>query len=329
MKIFFKSHIISILFAFLLILGHSITFSSCVSRSAAQAEEYFTIGMAFFELGRFNDAETWLNRAQAADRTMVASEYNLGRIAYETGRYADASRLFERVLAQDPDNIMAMRAAAYSRIRNGDFDIAIDIYNRVLDLIPESADDGFNYALVLYALERFEDSEEVLNRYPFALEENPPSRLLLARTQKALGKPEAIDNFDKWVIINERPNPNGLFDYAKALEDAGMYARALEQLDASLEVLQQDTLTLKRSTIMFEKARILLTVDPENLEGMEDFNAAITSGFSDVEAIEELLEDTRLVLANRELIQSALDTIKERIRLEEEEDEDDEDTEEE
>ena len=299
--------------------------SSCVSRSVVQAEEYFTIGMAFFELGRFQEAETWLNRAQAADRTMVASEYNLGRIAYETGRYMDAVRYFERVLAQDPDNVMAMRAAAYSRIRNGDFEIAIELYNRVLDLIPESADDGFNYALVLYALERFEDSEEILNKYPFALDENPPSRLLLARTQQAQGKPEAIDNFARWVVINESPNPNGLLDYSKALEDAGLFARALEQLDASLEALPQDTLTLRRSTVLFEKARILMTVDPENNEGIEAFNSAISAGFSDIESIEELISDNRIIQANRELIQRALDTILEKIRAEEEQDEDEDD----
>ena len=310
------------MFTIILIVGTLL--SSCVSRGVAQAEEYFTIGMAFFDLGRFAEAETWLNRAQAADRTMVASEYNLGRIAYETGRYSDAVRLFERVLSQDPNNVMALRAAAYSRIRNGDLEIALELYDRVLTLIPESADDGFNYALVLYAIERYEESEEVLNRYEIALEENPPSRLLLARIQKAQGKPEAIDNFAKWVIINDRPNPHGLLDYAIALEDAGLFARAIEQLDASLEALPQDTVNLRRSTIRFEKARILLSVDPDNNLGLEEFNAAISSGFSDVEAIQAILDDTRLFHAFREDIQRALDTIRERLRAEEEDDEDNE-----
>ena len=321
MKVFFRQKVILTVFSVILCSSTIIVSSSCVSSGAAQAEEYFTIGMAFFELGRFNEAETWLNRAQAADRTMVASEYNLGRIAYETGRYADAVRLFERVLAQDPENIMALRAAAYSRIRNGNFEIAMELYDRVLTLIPESADDGFNYALVLYSIEKYEDCEEVLNRYPFALEESPPSRLLLARTQQAQGKPEAIDNFASWVIINDRPNPHGLLDYAKALEDAGQYARAIEQLDASLEALPQDTVTLKRSTIRFEKARILLTVDPENNNGLEEFNAAISGGFSDLEALEELADDTRIFHAFREDIQRALDSIREKIRAEEEQEE--------
>ena len=312
-----KKSILLFLICFLLV--------SCVSRGAAQAEEYFAIGMAFFDLGRYNEAETWLNRAQAADRTMVASEYNLGRIAYETGRYEDAARFFERVLSHDSDNVMALRAAAYSRIRNGDFERAITLYDRVLELIPESADDGFNYALVLYALEQYEESEEILNRYPIALEENPPSRLLLARTQQALGKPEAIDNFAKWVLNAERPHPQGLIDYASALESEGLYARAIEIYDDALEALPRDTATLTRGGIRFEKARLLLTVDPDNNEGIEEFNTAIREGFADTEALEELLEDSRLTQIHREEIQRALGIIEERIRSEEDDDDEDDD----
>ena len=82
------------LFFLALIVSTLAGFSSCATRNVAQAEEYFTIGMAFFELGRFTDAELWLNRARTMDRTMIATEYNLGRIAFETGRYLEAARYF-------------------------------------------------------------------------------------------------------------------------------------------------------------------------------------------------------------------------------------------
>ena len=310
--------------AVFMVLSFSLTLSSCASRDAARAEEYFTIGMAFFELGRFTEAETWLNRAQAADRTMVASEYNLGRIAYETGRYADAVSFFERVLAQDPDNVMALKAAAYSRIRKGDLEIALGLYERVLELVPESADDGFNYALVLYAMERYEESEEVLDRFPFALEENPPSLLLLARVYRAQDKPEAIDSYANWLLINDHPNPQGIYEYAQVLEANGFYARAIEQYDDALEALPQNIPTLSRSTIRFEKAKLLLTVDPNNDEGIEEFNTAITDGFSDTEAIQALVDDERILRVNRDDIQRALDIILDRVRAEEEEDNEEE-----
>jgi tetratricopeptide (TPR) repeat protein len=267
--------------------------------------------MAYFEMGKFAEAETWLNRARTADKTMLASEYNLGRIAFETGHYREAADYFENIIKKDPDNTMALKAAAYSRIKNGDFEKAEAHYTRVLELVPESADDGFNYALVLYGLERYEDCEKVLNKYPFALEEKAPSVLLLARAQREMGRTEAVDTFAKWIIVNAgTPNPQGFLEYARVLEKAEFYARALEQYNDAIKALTKDTETLKKSAIRFEKSRLLLAVDPENEDGLKEFTDAVKEGFSDVEAIETLTFDNRINQYHRDEIQKILDEIK-------------------
>ena len=287
-------------------------FSSCASgRGAMQAEEFFSIGMAFFNLGRFEEAETWLNRALVSDRTMTASEYNLGRIAFETGRFEEAARIFERILRRDPYNVMALRAAAYSRIKNGDLEMAAALYDQVLALVPESADGGFNHALVLYALGRPEESEAALNRHPHALEGNASALLLLARTQKAQSRVEAIDTYARWIsaVSTGAPNPQGLFEFALVLEAAGFYFRAIEQLDDALEALVTDTEALRRSTLIFEKARIFLVADPENDQGIYELNAAVDAGFSDTAAIEALLGEERITAANISEIREILDGI--------------------
>jgi len=286
-------------------------FMSCATRGAAQAEEYFSIGMAYFEMGKFAEAETWLNRARTADKTMLASEYNLGRIAFETGHYKEAAVFFENILKKDPNNTMALKAAAYSRIKNGDFEKAEAHYAKVLGLVPESADDGFNYALVLYGLQKYEDCERVLNKYPFALEEKAPSVLLLARTQREMGRVEAVDTFAKWIIVNAGTlNPQGFLEYARVLEKAGFYAKALEQYNDAIKAITKDTETLKKSTIRFEKARLLLAVDPANEEGLKEFTDAVNEGFSDIEAIEALTLDKRINQYHRDEIQKILDELK-------------------
>ena len=272
-------------------------FFSCTSQAVrtVQAEEYFSIGMAYYELGKFTDAELWLNRARAADKTMVASDYNLGRIAFETRRYEEAAKYFESVLAMDNDNVMALKAAAYSRIRNGNLEKAEALYDRVLALVPESADDGYNYALVLYGLEKYENCEEVLNRYPFSLEEKPSSILLFARAQKAQNKAEAVDSYAKWLIVHTgTANPQGLYEYAQVLENVGLYARAIEQYRDAIKALRRDTEDLKKSKLMFEEARLLLTIDPENEEGLTAFENAVDEGFSDTKSFDALLLDGRI-----------------------------------
>jgi len=285
-------------------------FSCASSREAARAEEYFSIGMAYFDLGKYAEAERWLSRARAADRTMTASSYNLGRIAFETGRYEEAARHFERVLDRDPDNVMALKAAAFSRIKNGDLAQAEVLYNRVLALVPESADDGFNYALVLYGLNKYNSCEDVLNRYPHALEENSLSLLLLARAQKAQNKIEAADSYAKWLIVHTgTANPQGLFEYAQVLESAGLYVRAIEQYKAAIGALPKDTDELKKSTLRYEQARLYLIADPESADGIKELSTAINEGFSNVAALEYLLLDERISDANRIEIRALIDGI--------------------
>ena len=280
---------------------------SCATGDAVQAEEYFSLGMAYFELGKYEEAERWLNRARSADKTMTASDYNLGRIAFETGRYAEAAGFFERILNRDPQNIMALRGASYSRIKNGDLDKAELLYNRVVAMVPESIDDGFNYALVLYAVHKYDECEEVLLRYPLALEDNANSILLLARAQKAQEKIESIDSYDKWLSVHSGvANPQALYEYAQLLEAAGFYARALELYREAYQALSGDTEQLKRSQLLFDEGRLLLIADPENSDGITKIKEASTGGFSDTEALEILMSDERIIESNREEIRSLL-----------------------
>jgi len=315
-----KPLIITIFLAFFLA-----GFISCATNGAVQAEEYFSIGMAYFEMGKFAEAETWLNRARSTDKTMLASEYNLGRIAFETGRYEEAAVYFENILKKDTDNTMALKAAAYSRLKNGDIEKAEALYNKVLELVPESADDGFNYALVLYGLKKYEDCENVLNKYPIALEEKAPSVLLLARAQREMNKIEAVDTFAKWIIVNAgTSNPQGFFEYAQVLEKAELYARALEQYDEAIKAITKDTETLKKNTVRFEKSRLLLTVDPDNEEGIKEFSSAVNEGFSDIDAIEALVLDQRINKYHKEEIEKILSRLKLKKSGTEEDDEEDE-----
>jgi tetratricopeptide (TPR) repeat protein len=274
---------------FLVLIISSLFCAACAS-NAASAEEYYSIGMAYFELGKYAEAEQWLNRARSADRTMAASEYNLGRIAFETGRYDDALIHFENILVRDPQNVMVLKAAAYTCIRTGAFSKAESYYQRVLALVPESADDGYNYALVLFAVTKYAECETVLLRYPQALNEKPDSLLLLARAQDAADKVEAIDNFAKYIAGNSA-SPTILYEYAGALEKAELYARALEQYRESLAALRTDQENLKRNQIRFDIARLLLVADPGNNEGITELNAAIADGFNDIDALEALLAD--------------------------------------
>ena len=270
---------------------------SCAG-NAASAQEYFSIGMAYFDLGKYDEAEKWLNRARQSDRTMTASQYNLGRLAFERQRYDEAARHFEDVLKRDPNNVLALRAAAYTRIKTGDIDIAQRHYSRLLELVPENADDGYNHALVLYAMERYGEAEQVLEKYRYSLRDNRDLLLIYARTQSAQNKVEAIDNFSAWLA--EGSDPKVRYEYALALEYHELYARALEELRKAITEVTSTTTDIKKSGIRFALARVLLIADGESTEGITEMRSAVEEGFNDAGAIEKLIESGKVTGANRD-----------------------------
>jgi tetratricopeptide (TPR) repeat protein len=263
--------------------------------------------MAYFDLGRYDEAEKWLTQAKSMDRTRLASEYNLGRIAFETGRYEDAVTIFDRILQKDPNNIMALKSAAYTRIKTGEFESAGELYRRVLALVPENADDGYNYALVLNAMDKPEEAEEVLLKYPFALVDNKEVLLLYARTLKARHKPEAVDNYSLW--LNGNSDSQVLYEFALVLEENGLYARSLEEYRKLLTALPAETdgnSELRRSAIQFALARLLLIADPENPQGLTELGLAVSEGYSDAEVFKKLLDEEAITAAAKEEIRKII-----------------------
>jgi tetratricopeptide (TPR) repeat protein len=293
----------------------ALTFS-CVSQTrAAKAAEYYALGMAYFDLGRYEEAERWLNQARVMDKTKLASEYNLGRIAFETGRYEEAVKIFESVLRKDPSNIMALKATAYGSIKTGEFDKAEGLYQRVLALVPESVDDGYNYALVLNAIDKPEEAEAVLAKFPFALLDNKDVLLLYARSQAAQNKPEAVDTYNQWLINSSDSQVR--YEFALVLEKNTQYARALEEYRKILVDLPGDAAAdqsesggeLRRSAIQFALARLLLIADSENPQGLTELNLAVSEGYSDTEALNTLLRDEKVTDAAKEEIRKIIDAL--------------------
>ncbi|MDR0707666.1 MAG: tetratricopeptide repeat protein [Treponema sp.] len=282
----------------------SFPFLSCVS-DAISAEEYFAIGMAYFDMGKYAEAEAWLIKARSAKKTVTASDYNLGRIAFETKRYEEAARYFERVLAKDPNNVQALKAVAYTRIKTGELDKAEAYYSRTLEMAPESADSGYNYALVLYALKKYDKAEEILAQHPVALRENKDSLLLYARVQKAQSKPEAVDSYALWLAAND--DPQARYEYGVCLEYTRLYALALETYRAAYEAMPADNKNPTKPEARFAIARVSLIADSDNDEGIAELEGAIMDGFTDFDAVALLLTEDGVSEARKADIQRVID----------------------
>ncbi|MDR1211054.1 MAG: tetratricopeptide repeat protein [Spirochaetaceae bacterium] len=279
--------------------------ASCATGGAVSPEEYYSLGVAYMDLGKYDEAEKWFERARSFDRTRNAALYNLGRIAFTTGNYTRAVEIFENLLRRDPSNVITLRAAAYAAIGNGDMEKALAHYETILSLVPPSADDGYNYAMVLLAMGKADEAEDQILSYAFALLENPDLLLLYARVQKAQGKVEAADTYARY--LEEKSDPLVQYEYALALETAELYAKALEQYDAILSGASGDLgTTLNRLDVRFARSRLLLIADSQSDEGVTGLRALLDEGYSNDDKFDALLEDPLISSSHKESIRAMM-----------------------
>lgn len=278
--------------------------SSCAgTRSAVSAEEYYSLGMAYFDMGNYTEAEKWLLRARSVDKTKTASEYQLGRIAFENGRYGEAAELFESILEQDQENTMLLKSAAYANIYAGNPEKARSQYERLLKLVPGSRDAEYNYALVLYVLEAYEDAEFVLKSIP--LDSDPEALLLMARTQKKLNRVEAVDSYALWLEQDETAPV--LVEYAEAAEQSEFYVRAIEAYRKLLSMSLPDKMEPGFHEIKSRLAMLLLIADPEDTEAFTLVEEILDDSGDKEELRNFFMGDDRISESNRQKIQDLIE----------------------
>jgi tetratricopeptide (TPR) repeat protein len=281
----------------------AVTVFSCVSDT--RAEDYYALGTAYFDLGNYEEAERWFAKAKFNEKTEMASIYNLGRVSFERGSYNKALDYFENILKKDPENLTALRAAAYTCVKTGDAQAALEYYRRAAAMLPENAAERYNYALLLNALEMYEEAETVLlseNRDDFP---DDKKLLLLARVQKSLGKPEAIDGYSSYLAKTDDPAVR--FEFAETLEEQKLYAKALEEYNRLNEVSQDNPADStadnptdstvdstadnpEKPLVLFRIARVMLVSDPSNQNGLAALEEALKSGYADQAEIDALFE---------------------------------------
>jgi tetratricopeptide (TPR) repeat protein len=268
--------------------------AACASApKGAEAQESYNLGMAYFDLGKYADAERWLLLARKDAAVRNAAEYQLGRIAFISGDYAEASAYFEDLLKRDPENTQCLSAAAFADIKAGNLSRARNHYETLQRLTPETAENRFNYALVLYSLSDFAGAEAVL--VPLAAErpDDRPVLLLLARSLRAEGKPESVDRFASYLEGGDDSTVRS--EFAEALVELEFYAKAVETFDQLIQSGKAPANDVgAKAAWRFGKARALLLADPKGDAGLIELGAAVEAGYADKASLDKLVADARI-----------------------------------
>lgn len=134
------------------------------------AQDYLTLGTAYYEQKNWSQAERFLSRAVALDPTNRAARYNLALSLLQQSQPEAAQPHLEALLQSDPDNTLLLKALGYALFWQKRFAQAQQIYRRILTLLPEDRETLFNLGLT--AVESG-DTEAALRHLEAWLEREP------------------------------------------------------------------------------------------------------------------------------------------------------------
>lgn len=258
-------------------------------RGSELAREYHNIGNAYYDLGRFDRAADYYQRALSLDATLAPAGYNLARVYVRERRYLEAQEVLEELLTRDPDNLVLRETLAYVHYRAGDIRRATVMYEEILALSPYSANALYNLARIA---EQHGDIDLSLDYYRDAVAINSSDAELLYRYGRLLA--ERGDSA-RSVVILERYLEASPADPAQ-LADVGDILRRERYFSQSREAYQAIPAAADEyPRALFGKAAVYLLGIQDADEGLVLLEQAFDAGFTDTEAVQALLESPGLV----------------------------------
>jgi tetratricopeptide (TPR) repeat protein len=287
-------HALLAAFAALVLLG------GCASdpRIREIAAEYYNIGNAFFELGRYEKAIDAYRSALRFDPRLAKADFNLALTFARMKMLPEAEQVLKKLLADDPANASLMVTLAWAYHLAGKDAEALSQYDAALAIAPENADAWYNSALILWKLERRQEALERFQRLLAVAPDDSEGLFGAGSLLLSMDDPAAAEEYLGRCVQKKPEDLDARYLLADSLERQRKLSRVLEEYD---RILERDA---RQANAWFGKARLLLTAieDPDN--GMVALRKSLELGFRDGEAAGLLLASPGLL--EREAVEAAL-----------------------
>jgi tetratricopeptide (TPR) repeat protein len=254
------------------------------------AEIHSNLGNILQSQGKLERAAQCHERALASKPNFAEAHSNLGNVRYEQGRLEEAAACYQRALDLKPDYVDALNNLGTALLSQDRIDEAVEHYRRALDLNPNYATAHNNLGNGLLRHERLDDAqahyeralqlkpdyanahnnlgnvlkekgrfEEARGHYERAIALKPDyTEAHLNRSElKRFAQGDAELDALEALALREDLSPDKMlyvhFALAKALDDAGDYARAWQHM------VQGNM--IKRRQIQYDEPRALELVE--------------------------------------------------------------------
>jgi len=213
-------------------------------------------------LGRYEDAEKLLSRCVELAPGFTPARHNYATVLYRHNKPVEAIGQLDILLAADPDNpaYLNLKAAALGRI--GEYEGAIQLYDRVLKAYPKHPKTWMSYGHALKTVGRQADAVDAYRR-SLALAPNlGEAWWSLANLKTVTFSPEDVAEMEAQLGREELADDDRFhlhFALGKAFEDQGRYessfrhyeqGNALRKYELSYEA-DETTTHVRRSKALF------------------------------------------------------------------------------
>ncbi len=148
--------------------------------------EYLNIADIYFELEKFDKAESYYKAAMGNRDIYWNAYYKLAKCYAYQSKWGDAQTAYETMLKRDPANTSIKSSIAYIYSMNGNTDKAIDLYQELLQESPDQVEILENYICLLLAVEK---KEEAQSQVELLKEKFPESK--------------RIEEFEQYFVVEE------------------------------------------------------------------------------------------------------------------------------
>jgi tetratricopeptide (TPR) repeat protein len=193
-----------------------------------------SLGVAYYQMGRVDDALVQLNEALRLEPEHTVANFNVALIAMMQGRLEEAATHLQRAIAVRPDYAEAHNNLGVVLMRQGSFDPAIAQFQEVLRIHPDGGDAHYNLARALLASGRVNDAVDHLRRAVAARPDAPAmlgdlSWILATSPDDRLRSPkEAVTLAERAAELTGRKVAAILDTLGAAYASAGQYEQAAQ-----------------------------------------------------------------------------------------------------
>jgi tetratricopeptide (TPR) repeat protein len=265
------------------------------TRNKSVAAEYYNIGNAYFEIGKYDLAARYFEDSLRLDPSLTKAEYNLALVQIRLKKSAEAQKILEKLLSDDPRNTTVLAALAWALHAEGKDDQALARYKTILEIDAGNKDALYNSALILWKLDKKQDALERFRKLLDIAPDDTDTLYDLGSLLLSMDQPQAaIEYLDRY--LQKKPD-----DADAQLLLAACYERTQNYVQALAAYERMAAINPKDPRAWWGQARLLLTAVEDPDKGMAALQKALELGFHDMDAVRALLATPQL-LARDEVV---------------------------